>query len=999
MCIFSIVCLLAALPSAMVGSPPQQQLGLHVRDGVLMKDGRPYRGVGANYFSLFARMIQDPSDNSSLTNLKALSRAGIPFVRFMCCGFWPVDQKLYLTDRAEYFRRLDQVVRCGEENHIGLIPSLFWHVPTTADIVGEHLDEYGDPDSKSIAFIRRYTEEVVRRYGNSPAIWGWEFGNEYNLAADLPNHELHRPDCWPALGTPRNRTARDELEFPQFRSALVAFAETVRKFDKTRIVISGNSIPRSSAWHNLHEKSWTQDTESQFAEILLRDNPDPIDTICVHVYRDAKGLYSGGARTIDEAVGVANQYALRAGKPLFLGEFGAERQLGTPQQQRAVFEEFLQAIDRHRVPLAAFWVFDLPAQEKTYNVDFQNDRSYMIERVSQLNAKMIVVAAAAGTWRPAGAEAEEVSLAGAWRFALGPGIHNAADRLPKLDLADTIQLPGTTDENHKGQENTAREPGRLTRIHPYEGPAWYQREIVVPEDWRGKRIALFLERTKYTAAWVDDQPLGDQDSLACPHVYDLSALLTPGTHRLTVLVDNAKKPLVGDPHQLSEHTQTNWNGIIGRVELRVTPPVWIDDVQVYPDTAGRKIHVRVKIENRTAKNLDGVLSYHAVCRGPVKINAGRGETKVPLTGATTEIDFDHPMRPSRCWDEFLPEILVLEVDLEAREIHAKVGDVTYRDEASAPFGCREFKAKGTQFTINGRTTFLRGKHDACVFPLTGHPPMELDGWIKYFSTCKHYGINHVRFHTWCPPEAAFAAADRIGIYLQPELPNWRAFDGKSAHDRYLWQEAERIVRTYGNHPSFVMLSLGNEMGGDTAAMAKLVKHLHEIDPRHLYAQGSNNFFWKPKFAEGDEYWTTVRTSADHGVMKSVRGSFATVDAPLGHVQIGPANTMTDYRCSIADVRVPVIGHEVGQYTVFPDFREIAKYTGVLRARNLEIFREKLRAKGMLDQAEQFRQASGRWLYSATGRRSKPRCGRPALAASNSWICRTSPARARPWWAF
>ena len=93
-------------------------------------------------------------------------------------------------------------------------------------------------------------------------------------------------------------------------------------------------------------------------------------------------------------------------------------------------------------------------------------------------------------------------------------------------------------------------------------------------------------------------------------------------------------------------------------------------------------------------------------------------------------------------------------------------------------------------------------------------------------------------------------------------------------------------------------------------------------------------------------------------MKSVRGSFATVDAPLGHVQIGPANTMTDYRRSIAGVRVPVIGHEVGQYTVFPDFREIAKYTGVLRARNLEIFREKLRAKGMLDQAEQFRQASG-----------------------------------------
>ena len=337
------------------------------------------------------------------------------------------------------------------------------------------------------------------------------------------------------------------------------------------------------------------------------------------------------------------------------------------------------------------------------------------------------------------------------------------------------------------------------------------------------------------------------------------------------------------------------------MELRVTPPVWIEDVQVYPDIAGREIHVRLKIENRTGKKMVGVLSYRTTCGGPVKINAGDGETKVQLTGATTEIDVDHPMRPSRCWDEFLPEMFWLEIDLEAKDVNAKPGAVSYRDKASEPFGLREFKTKGTQFTINGRPTFLRGKHDACVFPLTGHPPMELDGWEKYFFTCRQYGINHVRFHTWCPPEAAFAAADNLGVYLQPELPNWSQFDGKSAHDRYLWQEAERIVRTYGNHPSFVMLSLGNEMGGDVAAMAKLVKHLHEIDARHLYAQGSNNFFWKPKVAEGDDYWTTVRTLVDRGLVKSVRGSFATVDAPLGHVQIGPANTTTDYRQAIAGV--------------------------------------------------------------------------------------------------
>jgi hypothetical protein len=385
--VLAIVCLLASAPSVFAGDPPRQPPGLYVQGGALMKDGKPYHGVGANYFSLFSRTIKDPSDSSSLANLKALSQAGIPFVRFMCGGFWPVDQELYRKDRAAYFQRLDRIVRCAEENRIGLVPSLFWHFPTVADVAGEHLDEYGNPGSKSIAFIRRYTEEVVRRYGNSPAIWGWEFGNEYNLAADLPSPQLHRPACWPALGTPRDRTARDELTFAQLHTALVAFAETVRKFDKTRIIISGNAAPRPSAWHNLHGQTWTADTEPQFAEVLLRDNPDPIDMICVHVYRDAKGNYPGKAKTIEEAVGTANRCALRAGKPLFLGEFGAERQIGTRQQQQAVFEEFLRAIAKHNIPLAAFWVFDLPDQEKGWNVSFQNDRSYMIELVAQMNGK------------------------------------------------------------------------------------------------------------------------------------------------------------------------------------------------------------------------------------------------------------------------------------------------------------------------------------------------------------------------------------------------------------------------------------------------------------------------------------------------------------------------------------------------------------------------------------------------------------------------------------
>ncbi|HYW78384.1 MAG TPA: hypothetical protein VE890_02370, partial [Thermoguttaceae bacterium] len=213
--------LLLLLVSAPAGAA--EPLGLYVRDGVVFRDGRPYRGIGANYFSLFSRRLKDPADTSYRAGIEQLSEAHIPFVRFMCGGFWPIDCELYLRDKAAYFALLDDVVRAAEQNHVGLIPSLFWHMPTVCDIVGEPIDQLGNPQSKSIGFIRRYTEEVVTRYKDSPAIWAWEFGNEYNLSVDLPNAATHRPAVWPRLKTAHQRTERDELTSAHLVGALRAF--------------------------------------------------------------------------------------------------------------------------------------------------------------------------------------------------------------------------------------------------------------------------------------------------------------------------------------------------------------------------------------------------------------------------------------------------------------------------------------------------------------------------------------------------------------------------------------------------------------------------------------------------------------------------------------------------------------------------------------------------------------------------------------------------------
>ncbi len=343
--------------------------------------------MGVNYFNLFYRTLQDPADKSYDKGLRQLSEAGIPFVRFMCGGYWPGDWELYLHDKAAYFRLLDEVVRAAEQHRVGLIPSILWTVAIAPDLVGEPVDQLGNPESETAAFIRDYVREIVTRYRNSPAIWGWEFGNEFNLHADLPNAAQHRPPVWPKLKTALSRTERDELTAGHMLNAFAVLAQTIRSHDPHRIIITGNSVPRPSAWHNSRERSWTGDTLEQFEEILLRDNPDPYDTLSVHIYPEATNKYPARAESLTQLVESIQRCSLRAKKPLFIGEFGAPATLGKENEQ-AAFEELVEAIVDHRVPLSALWVFDYAPQDKDWNVTFENDRAYMLKLVARANGRL-----------------------------------------------------------------------------------------------------------------------------------------------------------------------------------------------------------------------------------------------------------------------------------------------------------------------------------------------------------------------------------------------------------------------------------------------------------------------------------------------------------------------------------------------------------------------------------------------------------------------------------
>lgn len=555
---------------------------------------------------------------------------------------------------------------------------------------------------------------------------------------------------------------------------------------------------------------------------------------------------------------------------------------------------------------------------------------------------------------------ETIDLGGEWSFALDPDGTGETQGYPAATLTDKVVLPGTTDTNGKGTPNDNRqETTHLSRYHTYTGAAWYSREVEIPASWQGRSITFTMERTRPTKVWVDGRYVGSDSRISTPQCYDLTQHLGAGRHRITVCVDNGESipaQVRNSSHACSESTQTNWNGIIGRIELEAADPIHISDIKVYPDPESKSARVKVSVAGADAIT-DGMAltlaaeSFNSPRRHRVKavgtaLERGRSEYEVTLQMGDKALE----------WSEFSPALYRLTADIEGR------------DRMQTTFGLRRFEARGTQFAINGQTTFLRGKHDACVFPLTAYTAMDVVSWQRYFRTLREYGINHCRFHSWCPPEACFEAADLEGIYLQAELPIWGSLGSDKRLNDFLTADGTAIQHAYGNHASFVMFALGNEMSGDQKVMNAFVERFRSEDDRHLYAYGSNNFLGSRGHAEGEDFFVSCRNGWADDYSTHTRGSFSFADAEQGGlINNTYPNTSTDFTQAISTCPVPIISHETGQFQIYPDYAQIAKYTGVLAPWNLEEFRRRLRDAGMESQAGDFARASGEWavrLYRA-----------------------------------
>ena len=543
-----------------------------------------------------------------------------------------------------------------------------------------------------------------------------------------------------------------------------------------------------------------------------------------------------------------------------------------------------------------------------------------------------------------------IDISGKWEVNLDTINDLTAQPSKAAKTNGSINLPGSLAENGFGYKTSGSDFGILTPEYKYTGKAFYKRQIEIPETWKDKQVELFLERVLWESrVFIDGSELSRQDALGTPHIHKLG-YIKPGKHELTILIDNEMIHNIGDKgHAYGEYTQTIWNGIVGRMELIAKDETSFLNINIYPDIQRNQLVLKGYIKSEKSQN----------CRIDYEIFALEDNSQVLSGSFNIELNddktaFEHKLATEgklKLWNEFNPHLYSLKLNLNAPKS---------KDSREIEFGFYEVSHNGTKLLINGNPVFLRGNLDCIHFPLTGYPSCELEDWMRIFKIYKDYGFNHVRFHSWCPPEAAFKAANRLGIYIQAEASIWidwwmstnmtergrpemdtkgysKGLGYDEPCDEFVISEMNRVIDHYGNHPSFTMFCIGNELGNsDFDIMKKWVADLKEKDPRRLYAISTAR-----TITEVDDY------SATHYIkdIGSTRG-------------LNGAHTNWNFEEVYSRMNIPIIAHEIGQWPVYPRWSEIEKYSGVLKARNFEGFKRQAEKNGIVDQSDAFANASG-----------------------------------------
>lgn len=552
-----------------------------------------------------------------------------------------------------------------------------------------------------------------------------------------------------------------------------------------------------------------------------------------------------------------------------------------------------------------------------------------------------------------------IDLSGQWQFAADSLAIGEREHWETKSWQGYINLPGSTDEiglgdcypmfvSALGKNDLADYPadadfGMLTRLHKYIGVAWYQKEVDIPANLAGQHFSLSLERVMWRSKiWLDGIPVGNPiDFLSSPHVHDLG-FVAPGKHIITMMIDNRLIYPVGTlAHSYCPHMQTQWNGAIGKIELIASPSVSMENIIVTPSFVRKQVLADIQLINRLADNqtislevaVKEKISGKAIAHQKIKIVVLPGESLHKLSFQLKEV---------KPWDEYTPDLY---------EVAATLINNNHSQSIISTFGFRDLGTTDKHITINGRKILIRNSHEGMFFGKTGYPAMDVAYWKNVFGLYKQHGLNAVRFHSACPPGEAFIAADELGIYLQVEffwMDGWMGLkdligNRNDTLNQFVLAEMQQALKTYGNHPSMVFVSFGNELGGNFDKMGEWIAAIKKDDRRHFYAAGiSHNI-----------------TAADDFVEYGGKGLALKMDGTdWDYTPNYLVPSMHNYDAAYRRENLPEFSHETGQYIVHPLWSEIDKYDGVLSPRNLLYFKKMAEINGIDKMDRQFQKASG-----------------------------------------
>jgi beta-galactosidase len=548
-----------------------------------------------------------------------------------------------------------------------------------------------------------------------------------------------------------------------------------------------------------------------------------------------------------------------------------------------------------------------------------------------------------------------LDLSGEWEFRMDPEDRGRAERWFEADTAfdRKIRVPGAWNAegvafeserllreyeerrlNGTNLPGADRESQKLFSVFP--GPAWYRRTIEIPAGWRG-RVPWLVFGGVHRAAdvWVNGCFAGAHSSYLTPFRVDLSAWAKAGDRAtVTVRVDarrnKAVDPLLGCLDTL-DFLYITWGGIHRPVTLEATGACRIEHVFAIPHVADSTVEVQV--EPAIPVELE------VLDAGGDRVARGASPLRIP---------------DAKLWSPQSPALYTLRVTAPGQ------------DTVTTRFGMRELKVEGGRFVLNGRPLFLRGYGDDCIFPNTIAPPVDREEYRRRLSIARDFGFNYVRHHSWVPPPEYLDVADEMGMMVQPEFPiayRWDLASTPEARQVYL-DEWRGVIKANRNHPSIVAWCMGNEQYDSFPEAPEMYRIARETDPTRAVID-----------SDGCGFKHQDRSTLDFLVVQFGEG---------GSIGLG------DGKYSIpADVRKPVICHEMGYFVTLHDLSQIDLFRGGLRPYWLLATRELAGKQGVTGEYPKWLAASYR-LQAACLKTNIEAARRSRLSGMSVWLFQDYP---------